>query len=110
MNAQAVAVERRYGRPIMSSLHALFGLGGLVGAGPAGIALVLAIDPLATVATIGHLGFLAGPPLIGVAAELTSLPIALGIVSTFCGSITLCSGGVEQGRPASPDAGSGRNR
>ncbi|MDB6152419.1 MAG: transporter [Chthoniobacteraceae bacterium] len=32
MNAQAVAVELRYGRPIMSSFHALFSVGGLAGA------------------------------------------------------------------------------
>ena len=33
MNAQAVVVERRYARPIMSSFHGLFSVGGLVGAG-----------------------------------------------------------------------------
>jgi len=32
MNAQAVAVEERYGRPIMSSFHAAFSFGGLAGA------------------------------------------------------------------------------
>src|SRR5215212_10946598 len=32
MNAQAVAVEKGYGRPIMSSFHAAFSLGGLAGA------------------------------------------------------------------------------
>lgn len=32
MNAQAVAVEERYHRPIMSSFHALWSVGGLVGA------------------------------------------------------------------------------
>ncbi len=32
MNDQAVAVERLYGRPIMSSFHALFSLGGMAGA------------------------------------------------------------------------------
>ncbi|MEZ0388110.1 MAG: MFS transporter, partial [Verrucomicrobium sp.] len=32
MNAQAVLVERRYHRPIMSSFHALFSAGGLAGA------------------------------------------------------------------------------
>src|SRR3989442_127978 len=37
MNAQAVTVEKRYDRPIMSSFHPLFSLGGLVGA--AGTAL-----------------------------------------------------------------------
>lgn len=32
MNGQAVAVESRHGKPIMSSFHAMFSLGGLVGA------------------------------------------------------------------------------
>ena len=50
-------------------------------------------------ATIGYLGFLAGPPLIGVAAELTSLPIALGIVSVFCALITVYGGVVEPREP-----------
>jgi MFS family permease len=31
MNAHAVLIEERYGRPIMSSFHGLFSLGGLVG-------------------------------------------------------------------------------
>jgi MFS family permease len=35
---------------------------------------------LATVSTIGYTGFLAGPPLIGALAELTSLPTALGVL------------------------------
>ena len=39
MNAHAVAVEQRYGRPIMSSFHALFSLGGLAGAAIAGLAI-----------------------------------------------------------------------
>lgn len=39
MNAQAVAVERAYHRPIMSSFHALFSFGGLFGAGVAGLAM-----------------------------------------------------------------------
>jgi len=33
MNTQAVGVERRWGRPILSSFHAWYSLGGLVGAG-----------------------------------------------------------------------------
>lgn len=37
MNAQAVEVERRYGRPVMSSLHGLFSLGGLIGAALGGL-------------------------------------------------------------------------
>ncbi|MFO1122163.1 MAG: MFS transporter [Hyphomicrobiales bacterium] len=34
---------------------------------------------IAAVTTLGYLGFLAGPPLIGFAAQLTSLPVALGL-------------------------------
>lgn len=41
---------------------------------PAGIGL-------AAVSTMGYTGFLIGPPLIGAVAELTSLPIALGLVA-----------------------------
>jgi len=37
MNAQAVAVEKRYARPIMSSFHALWSLGGLTGAALGGL-------------------------------------------------------------------------
>lgn len=37
MNAQAVAVERRYRRPIMSTIHGAFSIGGLTGAGTAGL-------------------------------------------------------------------------
>ena len=33
MNAHAVAVEKRMGRPVMSSFHALYSLGGLAGSG-----------------------------------------------------------------------------
>lgn len=39
---------------------------------------------LAAVSTLGYTGFLVGPPLIGVLAELTSLPTALGFVSVCC--------------------------
>ncbi|MBI3770209.1 MAG: MFS transporter [Deltaproteobacteria bacterium] len=49
MNAQALAVERRYGRPIMSSFHALFSLGGLVGAGIAAMAMASGIGRVAHV-------------------------------------------------------------
>src|SRR6185295_3330610 len=43
MNAQAVVVEQRYGRPIMSSFHGLFSLGMLAGAGAA--VAVMALGP-----------------------------------------------------------------
>lgn len=34
---------------------------------------------IAAVTTLGYAGFLAGPPLIGFAAQLTTLPLALGL-------------------------------
>ena len=35
---------------------------------------------IAAVTTLGYAGFLAGPPLIGFVAELTGLPLALGLI------------------------------
>jgi MFS family permease len=46
MNAQAVEVQRRYGRSIMSAFHGCFSLGGLIGAGVAALLLKLGVDPL----------------------------------------------------------------
>jgi MFS family permease len=76
---------------------------GLVGLGIANIIPVLfstagripGVQPgtaLAAVATTGYCGFLAGPPLIGLAAELTSLPLALGLVSAGCALIAMSAG------------------
>jgi len=47
---------------------------------------------LAAVATTGYFGLLAGPPLIGLAADLAGLRVALGIVSALCAVITAGSG------------------
>jgi MFS family permease len=38
---------------------------------------------LAAVTTAGYLGFLAGPPIIGLVAEAVTLPFALGIIVVF---------------------------
>jgi MFS family permease len=46
MNAQAVAVEARWPRPIMSSFHGMWSLGGLAGAGLAALALALGTAPV----------------------------------------------------------------
>jgi fucose permease len=46
MNAHAVLVEERYGRPIMSSFHGMFSLGGLVGAALAAGAMSASIAPV----------------------------------------------------------------
>lgn len=56
MNAQAVAVEKEYRRPIMSSFHAFFSLGGLVGAVVGG--------------AVAALGIGAAPHLLGAAVAI----------------------------------------
>ena len=58
---------------------------------------------LAAVSTLGYLGFLAGPPLVGGLAELTSLPVALSLVVLCAGSTTALAGatrGLGSGVPA----------
>jgi len=77
MNAQGVAVERRYGRPIMSSFHGLFSIGGLAGAVTGGIMAGASIQPF--------------PHLLGVAAAL-----AIGAAVSARGLL-----------PVAADAGSG---
>jgi hypothetical protein len=46
INANAVVVERAYGRPLLSSLHGLWSLGGLAGAAAGGLAASLGAAPL----------------------------------------------------------------
>jgi len=41
------------------------------------------------VATAGYLGYLAGPPLIGLAADAAGLPTALGIVCAACALVAV---------------------
>jgi len=65
----------------------LFSGAGRVPGVPAGTAL-------AAVATTGYLGFLAGPPLIG-------LPSALGIVSGCCALVALGAGRVGRAEASS---------
>lgn len=61
MNTQAVAVEERYHRPIMSAFHGLFSVGGMVGAAIGGLIAQLGIDAL--------------PHLLGVALVLAVVVI-----------------------------------
>jgi MFS family permease len=46
MNAQAIAVEERFGRPILSSFHGLFSAGGLVGAAVASLSMAAGVGPI----------------------------------------------------------------
>ena len=75
---------------------------GLVGLGVANLIPVIfsaagrayAVAPghgLAAVATTGYVGFLAGPPAIGLAAEVVGLPAALGIVALACAAVAIAA-------------------
>jgi MFS family permease len=55
MNAQAVAVEELYRRPIMTSFHAAFSFGGLAGAVTGGVVASLNIGPLPHLSVVGLL-------------------------------------------------------
>lgn len=55
MNSQAVAVEKGYGRSIMSSFHAAFSFGGLAGASVGGLVAGLGIAPLPHLSTVSLL-------------------------------------------------------
>ncbi len=49
---------------------------------------------IATVSTTGYFGFVVGPPLIGFAAELWGLPVALSIVVAACAGIVALAASV----------------
>ena len=51
---------------------------------------------IAAVATIGYSGFLAGPPALGWAAEITSLRLALAVVVFLCAFIVVLSPAVRR--------------
>lgn len=81
MNAQAVAVERAYGRPIMGSFHALFSFGGLVGAGAGGLVVWKGVPPLehflGAVLTLGLVTVvLAVPRLLASEPEAATATVA----------------------------------
>ena len=60
------------------------------------------VDPLAgiaTASTIGYLGFLAGPPLIGLVSHRSSLGVALGVVAGAISLVTLGGRWVATDRP-----------
>ncbi len=73
MNAQALAVERRAGRPIMSSFHALWSVGGIVGAGVCALALQVGVAPRAHLAAaalgLGGMALLAVTRFLPAAAD-----------------------------------------
>ena len=58
-NAQAVVVERAYGRPIMAAFHAFFSLGGLVAAGAGGLLIAADVDVRVTLCAAAVIGVVA---------------------------------------------------
>jgi MFS family permease len=96
MNAQAVELETEYGRPIMSSFHALFSIGGMAGAALGGAVAAAGIEPrmhfAASALAFGTLAAFAFPalhraPIAGENAHfsfrLTPQLAALGLLG-FC--------------------------
>ncbi len=71
-NAQAVEVERVYGRPILSAFHAYYSLGGLVAAVLGGALLAAGVDVPITMAAAGAISLAAAaaarPSLLGANA------------------------------------------
>ena len=59
MNSQAVAVEKQYGRPIMSSFHAAFSFGGLAGAIFGGLVASAGLQPVTHFSIVAVLCFIA---------------------------------------------------
>ena len=53
---------------------------------------------LAAVSTLGYLGFLAGPPILGVVAHSTTIGVALWLVVAHCVGIAVLAGSVGSGR------------
>src|SRR5262249_56530281 len=101
--AVGLAAALASGRPVPGILGC-----GLVGLGIANVIPILfsaagrvpGVQPgtaLAAVATTGYCGLLAGPPLIGLAAEIGGTRAALGIVRGLCWPVEL--GGGATGRP-----------
>lgn len=78
MNAQAVAVERAYRRPIMSSFHGFFSLGGLAGSLVVAATLWAQVGVAATVGVSSLLGLI----LVAVCARSLVAPDGGGLVET----------------------------
>ena len=68
MNVEGVAVERRGGRRVLSSMHAAFSFGGMTGAGLGGLAAAAGLDAEV------HLAVVAALALAGGLVAATGLP------------------------------------
>ena len=68
MNMQGVAVQRRYGRPVLASFHGIWSAGGILGA------LITSVTAHAGWSLVASLGLVAG---VGVALALSAGPALL---------------------------------
>ncbi|MEO6858974.1 MAG: MFS transporter [Solirubrobacteraceae bacterium] len=106
MNAQGVSIERREGRPILSSLHAAFSFGGFAGAGLGALASALSVAPLPHLAfaalLFGIVGMIATGPLMAVdedadtgapAMRWRKLPSRLALLGVACFFCLMAEGG-----------------
>ena len=106
MNAQGVSVERHFGRPILSSLHAAFSFGGFAGAGLGALAASLDVAPLPHLAfaalLFGIPGLIASRPLLAGdvdavtharASGWTRLPLRLALLGAACFFCFVAEGG-----------------
>jgi MFS family permease len=59
---------------------------------------------IAAVATLGYLGFLAGPPAIGMAAQAAGLRVGLALIVALGLAVTLLARSVDAGLPSSHTA------
>ena len=107
MNTQGVAIERGYGRPIMSGIHGSYSVGVLVGASVGALAAHWEIDPRVHFAVaavcLATLGVVGSRPLLGAEADTGTEPddttsgerrrpslarhptlIALGVIAFCC--------------------------
>ena len=79
MNVQAVAIEERYKRPIMSTFHGVFSIGGLLGAATAGLIAGAGVPPfphlLAVALILLILVAIASRPLLDVRAATEAVPV-----------------------------------
>jgi MFS family permease len=73
-NAHGAAIEREWGRPIMSSLHAGWSLGGVAGAAGAALAAAVGLDPRIYVACAAALLLVIGLTFVARIGDARVLP------------------------------------
>ncbi|CAN5116962.1 MFS transporter [soil metagenome] len=100
MNAQGVLVQQRYGRPVLSSMHAAFSFGGFAGAATGGLVAGAGVSPawhlLGVAAVLGAAAYVSTRWLLPASADASKggptfarpsrALAALGIVA-FCGLV-----------------------